>query len=126
MGKVLRLLLLIGWFVQAEIPPGLWVEYTAVIACESGFDPSAENGLAKGLMQIQWEFWREWSNTQTDQYYTTDEWASPVQSLRLAHHIQENYSLPRGRSRWSLWEAKPDHPRCIAEAEAWLSLRYGR
>jgi len=104
-----NIILLLFWLLSARIPPELWQEYVVVAQCESRLDYLAvgDNGSAKGLMQIHYDLWLPWAIKQ-DSEFVNNKWENPIDNLKLAYIIQENYSIPRHQDRWHQWSAKPN------------------
>lgn len=96
------------WLALAGIPEPLHEDFYNVAICESKLDHDAvgDGGLAKGVMQVHFDFWQDWALTISPKYANLD-WNNPVDNLRLTYLIQEKYSLPRQQDRWEQWTAKP-------------------
>lgn len=104
---IIKIIVLL-WLIVAGIPPELHQDFIDVATCESRLDYTAigDGGLAKGIMQVHFDFWHDWAVEQ-DENLAYLEWDNPVHNFQLAYFIQENYSLPRHRDRWDQWSAKP-------------------
>ena len=109
---------------EAGVPIDLWVDFTAVAACESEFinDASGDSGLAQGLFQIHWYLWAPWA--EDNEWGVFDEPYDMVQNARLAYLIGERYSIPRGRDRWDQWSVEP-WPVCKNKASKLVEMHYG-
>lgn len=130
------------WYLEeANIPPDMRPDFLTVAACESAFDPNAlgDGGMSKGLLQIRWDFWREWANTHsytylldmqdTDTasgyvYFDSDDWNNPIRNFQLGLIINVFYDFPRYGKFWKQWSGHPDIPGCESKRDRLLSNLY--
>lgn len=130
------------WYLEeANIPPDMRPDFLTVAACESSFDPDAlgDGGMSKGLLQIRWDFWREWANAhsftylldmQDDTtasgyvYFDSNDWNNPIRNLQLGLIINIFYDLPRHGRMWKQWSGHPNMPGCETKRDRLLSNLY--
>lgn len=84
-----------GWSAE------LVEEAGRIVRKESGYHPSSENGMFKGLFQMQWPFW--WNHCGADPSL----WADPVAHVAVALCVVR-YDLAQGYGPFSQWEQTRD------------------
>lgn len=130
------------WYLEeAGVPPSMRPDFLTVAACESAFDSDAvgDGGMSKGLLQIRWDFWREWANVHSYTYlldmkddttesgyviFESDDWNNPIRNFQLGLVINYFYDMPRHGKFWKQWSGHPDLPGCDAKRDRLLANLY--